>query len=39
MHTAESEFSNFMMEYLGEIETKFEKSLACFSDGLELEIK
>ena len=24
MHTAESKFSNFVIEYLGEIETEFE---------------
>ena len=28
MHTAESNFSNFVIEYLGKIETEFEKSLA-----------
>ena len=30
-HTAESNFSNFEIEYLGEIETEFENSLACLS--------
>ena len=29
MHTAESNFSNFVIEYLGEIETEFENTLAC----------
>ena len=28
MHTAESNFSNFVIEYLGEIETEFENILA-----------
>ena len=31
MHTAESIFSNFGIEYLGEIETEFENILACLS--------
>ena len=31
MHTAESNFSNFVIEYLGEIETKFENTLVCLS--------
>ena len=31
MHTAESNFTNFVIEYLGEIETEFEQTLACFS--------
>ena len=31
MHTAESIFSNFVIEYLGEIETEFENTLACLS--------
>ena len=31
MHTAESNFSNFVIEYLGEIETKFENTLPCLS--------
>ena len=31
MHTAESNFSNFVIEYLGEIETEFENTLACLS--------
>ena len=31
MHTAESNFSNFVIEYLGEIETEFENILACSS--------
>ena len=30
MHTAESNFSNFVIEYLGKIETKFENTLDCF---------
>ena len=28
MHTAESNFSNFVIEYLGEIETEFENTSA-----------
>ena len=31
MHTAESIFSNFVIEYLGEIKTEFENTLACVS--------
>ena len=31
MHTAESNFLNFVIEYLGEIETEFEYILACLS--------
>ena len=31
MHTAESNFSNFVIEYLGEIKTEFENTLACLS--------
>ena len=31
MHTAESNFSNFVIENLGEIETEFENTLACLS--------
>ena len=31
LHTAESNFSNFVIEYLGEIEIKFENTLACLS--------
>ena len=31
MHTAESIFSNFVIEYLGEIETEFENTSACWS--------
>ena len=31
MHIAESNFSNFVIEYLGEIETEFENTLACLS--------
>ena len=31
MHTAESKFSNFVIEYLSEIETKFENTLDCLS--------
>ena len=29
MHTIESNFSNFVIEYLGEIEIEFEITLAC----------
>ena len=29
MHTAESNFSNFVIKYLGEIEIDFENTLAC----------
>ena len=29
MHTAELNFSNFVIEYLGEIETEFKNTLAC----------
>ena len=35
MHTAESEFSNVIIEYFGEIETKFEDILDCLSGGLD----
>ena len=45
MHTVVSNFSNFVMEYLGEIETEFDNTLACFSGaqigsthGLKIEI-
>ena len=31
MHTAESEFSNFMIEYLGEIKTEIENIYALLS--------
>ena len=31
MHTAESNFSNFVIEYLGKMETEFENTLACLS--------
>ena len=31
MHTAESEFSNFTLYHLGEIETELEKTFACLS--------
>ena len=31
MHTAESNFSIFVIEYLGVIETEFENILACLS--------
>ena len=31
MHTAESNFLNFVIEYFCEIETEFEKTLACLS--------
>ena len=30
-YTAESNFSNFVIEYLGEIETEFENTLLCLS--------
>ena len=37
MHTVESKFSNFVIEYLGEIETEFNNTLACAGapDGFE----
>ena len=31
MHTAESNFSNFVIEYLGEIKTEFKNTLTCLS--------
>ena len=31
LHTVESNFSIFVIEYLGEIETEFENTLACLS--------
>ena len=31
MHTAESNFLTFVIEYLGEIETELENTLACLS--------
>ena len=31
MHTAKSNFFNFVIEYLGEIETELENTLACLS--------
>ena len=31
LYTAESNFSSFVLEYLGEIETEFENTLACLS--------
>ena len=31
MHTAELIFSNFVIKYLGEIETEFENTSACLS--------
>ena len=31
MHTAELNFSNFVIEYLGKIKTEFENTLACLS--------
>ena len=31
MHTIESNFSNFVIKYLGEIETELENTLACLS--------
>ena len=33
MHTAESIFSNFLIEYLGKIETEFKNTLACLSEA------
>ena len=33
MHTAESNFSNYVIEFLGEIETAFENTLACLSEA------
>ena len=38
MPTAESKFSNFVIEYLGEIETKFENILVCLS-GAQMGLK
>ena len=31
MHTTESNFSNFVIEYLNKIETEFENTLSCLS--------
>ena len=31
LHTAELNFSNFVIDYLGEIDTQFENTLACLS--------
>ena len=31
LHTAKSIFSNFVIEYLGEIETEFKNTSACLS--------
>ena len=31
MHTAESNFSNYVIEYLDDIDTEFENTLACLS--------
>ena len=31
MHTVESNCSNFVIKYLGEIETELKNTLACFS--------
>ena len=31
MHTTESNFSAFVIQYLGKIETEFENTLACLS--------
>ena len=31
MHIAESKFSNFVIEYLSELETEFENTLDCLS--------
>ena len=36
MHTAESNFTNFVIEYLGEIETEYENTWACLS-GAQME--
>ena len=37
MHTVESKFYNFVIEYLSEIETEFDNTLACAGapDGFE----
>ena len=35
MHTAESNFSIFVIKYLCKIEIEFENSTACLSDGFE----
>ena len=37
MHTVESKFSNFVIEYLGELEPEFDNTLACAGapDGFE----
>ena len=35
LHTVESNFSNFVIEYLKEIKTEFANTLACLSDGFE----
>ena len=32
MHTAESNFSNFVIKYLGKIKTEFKNTLACLSE-------
>ena len=33
MHTAESNISNFVIEYLGEIEAELENTLPCLSEA------
>ena len=38
MHTEESNFLKFVIEYLGEIKTEFENTLACLS-GAQMGLK
>ena len=38
MHTAESNFLNFVIEYLSDIKTKFENTLACLSEPRQVQI-
>ena len=38
LHTAESNFSNFVIEYLSEIETEFENTFACLSGAQKIWI-
>ena len=38
MHTVESEFSNFMIEFLGEIETEFENVVAFYQGPRRIRI-
>ena len=33
MHTTESNFLNFVIEYIGEIKTEFENTLPCLSEA------